>query len=259
MSKRHLHVLGLCLATFLPASAQAETLADVFAGATRASAKAEYATAIAGYEQLRTAGVDDPDVSYNLAIAHAKAGHLGHAIRNFEHALTLAPRDITIRKDLEKARQALGQKLATKTGEATIATRPPLTEAMFSAFTVDALALALLSAAWMLTLCLFALQRTRAEALRLGLGIFAALSVAVAALAGMGLGVKSDWGAAGRRAIVLNDDVALRDGPDESAASSVRLREGTEVRALGRERAFVEVELSSDRRGYLIASDVGEI
>ena len=251
--------LVLLLSSLWPTLTRAETLTNVFEQANRACAKGDFAAAIAGYEQLREAGVDDPDLSYNLGTAHAKAGHYGQAIRYFEHTLTLAPRDPAARKNLEQARQALGQKLASKTGEATVATRPPLTEAMYAAFSVDTLSLSLLSAAWLLTLCLFALGRTRTEALRLGLGILAAVSVAVAAIASFGLGVKTDWGAPGRRAIVIHDDVALREGPDQAAASSLRLREGTQVRSLGRERDFVEVELSGDRRGYLPASDVGEI
>jgi tetratricopeptide (TPR) repeat protein len=251
--------LVVLMSSLAPAFSRAETLNDVFAEANRACARRDFAAAIAGYEQLREAGVDDPDLSYNLGTAHAKAGHYGQAIRHFEHALTLAPGDPAVRKHLEQARQALGHKLASKTGEATVATRPPLTEAMFSTFSADTLALSLLSATWLLTLCLFALGRTRTEALRLGLGICAAVSVAVAAIASFGLGVKSDWGAPGRRAIVIHDDVPLREGPDQAAASSLRLREGTQVRSLGRERDFVEIELSGDRRGYLPASDVGEI
>ncbi len=251
--------LMLSLSSLCTAPVQAETLTEVFAQANRAHAKGKFAVAIAGYEQLREAGVDDPDLSFNLARAYAKAAQYGQAIRYYEQALTLAPSDKAARKNLEKARQALGQKLAGKNAEATVATRPPLSEAMFSSFSLDGLALSLLSAAWLLTLCLFALQRTRTEALRLAFGISAALSVAIAGLSSFGLGVKTDWGAPGRRAIVIHDDVALREGPDESAASSVRLREGTQVRSLRRERSFVEVELSGDRRGYLPASDVGEI
>lgn len=251
--------LCVLIVSLWPWAARAETLEDVFAAANRASARGDFDAAIMGYEKLREAGVEDPDVSFNLATSHAKAGHYGQAIRFYERALRLDPGDKTTRANLEKARQALGQKLASKTGEATVATRPPLTEAVYAAFSLDTLALGLLCSAWLLTLSLFALDRTRVEALRLGLGILASLSVVLAAISGVGLGVKTDWGAEGARAIVIRDDVPLREGPDEAATSNLRLPEGTPVRTLGRERAFVEVELSSDRRGYLLASDVGEI
>lgn len=252
-------LLGLCLVGLLSARAQAQTLSEVFAQANRAAAKGDLSAAIQGYEQLLESGVDDPDLSFNLATSHAKAGHYAQAIRYFEHALALAPGDDAARRDLEKARQALGQKLATKTGEAVVATRPPLTEALFASFRAQSLALALLCAAWLLTLCLFALDRTRAEAARLSLGIVSALSVVVMAVSGLGLGVKTDWGKPGRRALVIRDEAPLREGPDEHAESSQSLREGTAVRVLSREQGFVEVELAGARRGFLAAADVGEI
>jgi len=247
------------VACLSPLDARADSLAGVFARGNRAYAKGDYPAAIAAYDELIEAGVDDPHVSYNLGTAHAKAKHYGQAIRYFEQSLKLEPGDGEVRRSLDKARQALGQKLATKTGEAVVSTRPPMTEALFAAFRVDSLAILLLSAVWLLTGCLFGLRRTHTEALRLGLGILGALSVVTAAVAGVGLGVKTDWGAEGKRAIVIKDEVALRDGPDEGAQSSLILREGTPVRVLHRERSFVEVGVGSDRRGYLPASDVGEI
>ncbi len=258
MGRRWLTPLVLwCLAS--PLVGRADSLSQVFARANLACARGQLADAIAGYNELVSAGVDDPDVRYNLATTHALAGEYGQAIRHYERTLVLAPSDVAARHHLEQARQALGQKLARQSGEAVVATRAPLTEAMFSAFRADTLAIALLCAAFLLTLCLFALQRTHTEAARLGLGILGALSMAVAGLSGFGLGVKCDWGAEGHRALVIHDDVPLRDGPDDAAQSSLRLREGTPVRLLSREQRFVEVELPGQRRGYVPATDVGEI
>lgn len=256
--KRALTVLVLSVLS-LASNASAQTLKDSFAAANRASAKGDFARAIAGYEQLLESGVDDRDVTFNLATTHAKAGQFGQAIRYFERTLLLDPSDEPARADLEKAQKALGQKLASKTGEAVVATRPPLTEALFASLRAQSLALALLCSAWLLTLCLFVLDRTRAEAARLSLGIASALSIAVMAISAVGLGVKSDWGKPGRRALVIHDEAKLREGPDDHAQVSQTLREGTPVRVLQRDPAFVEIELPSSRRGFLAASDVGEI
>lgn len=250
-----LSVLGVLSAS----RARAETLRDTFAAANRASAKGEFPLAIEGYERLLESGVDDPDVMFNLATTHAKAGHFGQAIRHFERTLLLSPSDDMARRDLEKAQKALGQKLASKTGEAVVATRPPLTEALFAPFRSQTLALSLLCAAWLLTMCLFALDRARTEASRLSLGIVAAVGVAGMALSATGLGVKSDWGKPGHRAIVIRDEAKMREGPDDHAVVSETLREGTLVRVLEREHAFVEIELLGARRGFVAAADVGEI
>jgi tetratricopeptide (TPR) repeat protein len=241
------------------ASARAETLDDVFRKANQAYARGDDAAAIAGYESLLGAGVDDPIVAYNLGTAHARQGRYGQAVRFFEQSLRLEPRDSVTLSALDKAKKALGEKLAQKRGEAVVQTRAPLSQAVFARITCDGLSIGLLSCSLLLSLCLFGLRFLRDESTRLALGIAGSLAGLMAAIAGIGLGVKTDWGRPGQRAIVIAEEAVLRDGPDEAASIRFSLAEGTRVRLLSREGAFVEVEAGPEQRGYVQAGDVGEI
>jgi tetratricopeptide (TPR) repeat protein len=241
------------------ATAHAEsTLADTFERGNRAFARGDHAAAVEAYQTLLESGVDDPDVSFNLASAHGALGHYGQAIRYFAHTLTLRPSDDAARAGEKRAREALGQRQALESGEAIVAERPPLGEALFGRLTSDALAIVLLAGIWLFCAVAAALFYVRAEALRLSLGIAAALSLAVSLAAGLGLSVKTDRDSEGARAIVLSEHAALREGPDELARLSRELPEGTSVHVMSREGAYARVRVG-EREGYMRAADVGEI
>jgi tetratricopeptide (TPR) repeat protein len=243
----------------LALTARADSLAETFERGNTAFARGDYEAAISAYETLREAGVDDPDVSFNLAAAHARLGRYGRAMQFLEHTLALTPRDSEASLSLSRARQALGQRQASASGEAIVATRPPLVEAIFAKVTAGELAATLLLSAWALVICLWSLRWLKREAERLAVGIAAALSALFALAGGIGLGAKTDWGTEGSRALVVNEAAAVRDGPDEHATLREELPEGTRVRTLGRVRDFVRVETPSGAHAYMRATDVGEI
>lgn len=258
MSRRFAIALALCLSGSF-GTAHADSLSGTFERGNTAFARGDYEAAIAAYEMLREASVDDPDVSFNLATAHARLGHYGRAMQFFEHALTLSPRDSDASTALMRVRQALGQRQASASGEAIVATRPPLVEAIFAKVTAGELATALLVGAWALVICLWSLRWLRGETERLAVGIAAALSALFAFAGGLGLGAKTDWGAEGSRGLVVTEAAPVREGPDEHATLREELAEGTRVRTLGRIRDYVRIETPSGVSAYMRATDVGEI
>lgn len=247
--------------------ARADSLSALFSRGNAAFARGEYAEAVNAYEALLESGVDDPDVTFNLASAYGAQAEYGQAIRYFERTLQLAPRDEQARAALQKARDTLGERQAQAHGEAIVVDRPPLTEAVFSSFTADTLAWTLLATIWLAVGLLLVLRRLRAhardhthgEALSLGLGIAAALSFALALATALGLGAKADWGRDGRRAVVLREDTALREGPDDRARLGAELVEGEAVRVLAREGLFTRIVARGDQAGYVRSDAVGEI
>jgi tetratricopeptide (TPR) repeat protein len=253
-------LLLACVGVFyLCASAQAaDSLEGAFTRGNRAFGRGDFASAVEAYTTLVDAGVDDADVSFNLASAHGALGHYGEAIRYFSRTLRLRPSDDAAQAGLKKAREALGQRQALETGEAIVTSRPPLTEAVFAGLTTDALAIALLAALLACSLCAGLLLYVKAEGVRLSLGIGTTLALVVSAGATLGLLVKFDWNEPGTRAVVLHDRAALREGPDEMARLARELPEGSSVRILGREAGFMHVRLG-EREGYLLPTDVGEI
>ncbi|MET0342927.1 MAG: tetratricopeptide repeat protein [Polyangiales bacterium] len=239
-------------------SARADSVRDLFERGNAAHARGDYAAAVREYQALVESGIDDPDVSFDLASSHGALGHYGEAIRWFQRSLRLAPGDDAAREGLKAARQALGERQAQARGEAIVVDRPPLTEALFAAFTSDGLAIALLVAVWVAAALFLLLSVLRAEALRLGAGIGAALALAIAVFSALGVGAKADWGRDGTRAVVLREGVPLREGPDDAARLTGELAEGETARIISRSGRFARVIVRNEQTGYARGEDVGE-
>lgn len=260
MNGRRISGALLAIAVTLCAwSARAESLSDVFTRGNTAFARGEYAEAVRAYETLIDSGIDDPDVSFNLASAYGAQGKYGQAIRYFQRALRRAPGDEAARAGLKQSRAALGERQAQAQGEAIVVDRPPLTEALFSGLSSDALATSLLVAIWLATGLFLALPSLKAEMLRLGVGIASALLLVVAIASALGVGAKADWGQEGARAVILRDGTAVREGPDEGARRAAELFEGDLVRVLAKRGGYARVLVRSDLTGYVRSEDVGEI
>lgn len=254
---RGLASLLLLLLVSLPYQARADSLAETFSRGNQAFSAGNYETARMEYERLLEAGVSDPDVTFNLASTYGQLGNYGQAIRYFERTLRLRPSDDGAEKALSSARTAVGERTAQRTGEAIVADRPPLSEALFSRATTDTLSCLLLVSVWLTCLCGLALLRLRGEGLRLALGISCAVSCLLSCVAGFGLGTRLDWGRGSTRAIVLSD-TPLREGPDMNSPRKSELTEGASARVLSRYGAYLLIQ-SGSLEGYVLARDVGEI
>lgn len=251
-------LLGLAL---LCPPARGDSLQATFERGNRAFAAGDYGRAIAEYEALLELGVDDPDVTFNLASAYGQLGRYGQAIRYFERTLLLAPSDAGARQGLKQARTTLGERQAKLRGEAIVAERPALSTALFAGVHSDALAWLLLIASWLGAGAGMVLLWSRREAVRLGFGIALTVAVLTAAVAGFGLAAKAEFGAEGRRAVVIAEDAPLRNAPDEAAQLLGELPEGTYVRRLSGSAAygFVRVRLGQGQEGFVRSDHVGEI
>jgi tetratricopeptide (TPR) repeat protein len=253
--------VALCIAwaSLVGSSARADSLTERFAHGNAAYARGDYAAAASDYETLIEAGVTDADVSYDLACAYASLGRYGAAIRFFERSLRDAPGDDAAERGLKQARDLLGERQAKARGEAIVAERPPLSTALFAGLRENTLAVALLLSAILWSLAFLALLRARGEAQRLGLGIASAFFLLTSLVSGFGLWAKADFGAEGRRAIVLVDRAALREGPDPAARLAAELNEGESVRILAHQGEFAHVRLARGNEGFVPRSAVGEI
>lgn len=254
-----LALLGLALALVAPGGARADSLAEVFSRGNAAFSRGEPEAALRDYLALVEAGVDDPDLAFNLASTYGALGRYGQAIRYFERALRLSPRDAGAREGLRLARDALGERQARASGEAIVVERPPLTEAIFSFASANALATALLVSAWLAAGLWLLLPRVRVEGLRLACEIAASLLTGLALLSALGVGAKADWGRAGHRGVVVREAAPLREGPDDLARLRTELAEGESVRVLAREGRFARIVARGGQIGYVRSEDVGEI
>jgi hypothetical protein len=254
-------LLAVALIALLVSSStgRADSLRDVFTRGNAAYARGDFAAAVKEYEALNDAGIDDPDLAFNLASAYGTLGKYGQAIRYFERSLRLSPGDAEARAGLKAARDALGEKQAQQSGEAIVVDRPPLTEAVFSQLSEATLSVLLLVSLWLACGLLIALPYVKLEGARLGIGIASAVLVSLSLVSALGVGAKASFGRAGTRAVIVGETAAIREGPDDRARLLGELVEGESVRVLGREGAFARVLSRGEREAYVRAGDVGEI
>lgn len=250
-------VLLMTLPWAMPASAQ--RLTEIFDEANAAVFAGDADAAITGYDRLIAAGVVDADVSYNLAVAHGRAGHYGQSIRWFERSLAEAPGNDDAEAGLTEVRAALGRRQAARDGEAWIENKPPFAEALvrpFSRTTLGAVVL-VLEILFFGLLVLFA--RTRHENRRLAYGITAPLLAVCLGAAVFGVAVKAGLLADGEAAIVVTEDAAVREGPHPQAEERATAREGERAYIVGRDGVWVQLHLPGGRRGWVREDDVGAL
>jgi hypothetical protein len=254
-------LLAVALIALLVSSStgRADSLRDVFTRGNAAYARGDFAAAVKEYEALNDAGIDDPDLAFNLASAYGALAKYGQAIRYFERSLRLSPGDAEARAGLKAARDALGEKQAQASGEAIVVDRPPLTEAVFSGLSEGTLSVLLLVSIWLASGLLVALSYVKIEGARLGVGIASAVLFSLALVSALGVGAKASFGRAGKRAVIVGETAAIREGPDDRARLLGELVEGESVRVLGREGAFARVLARGEREAYVRVGDVGEI
>ncbi len=253
-------IVIVLLATLAPlGSARAESLESLFSEGNAAYFHGDFATAVKRYEALERAGVRDPDVSFNLATAHARLGHLGYAVLGFERALWLRPGDEGAEEGLLAARAELAKRRADREGEAELQTRPPLTEALARPFSPDALALALLILSALLFACLTGLHLARKPSQRIAVAVAAPLTGLLFLLSAAGLAVKLEVLRDGYAAVVLREGAELREGPDNKAVVRKQAHEGQPARVLRSDGNHSEAQLDTGSRGWMETKDLGRL
>lgn len=241
-----------------PGSARADTVEQLFAAANRAYFAGDLPAAVRGYERLLELGIEDPDVSYNLATAHARRGAYGQAIRYYERTLRLSPGHPDALHNVRIVRDELGRRQLQRRGQASVEARPPLVESLVQGVSVTALAVAFVALESLFFLLLLARRNTRAETPRLALAVAAPIVLLLTLASGAGLVVK-DRATSRAEAIVVTDQTELREGPDARAASRGAVLEGARVTVLGDEGTFARVRAEDGREGWVNRGDVGEI
>lgn len=245
--------------TLRPAPCAAQSFEALFDEGNHAFFQADYETAQARYEALIEAGVDDPDVHYNLGATYARQGRHGRAIVEFERARRLRPSDEGVAQALDASRAIVGRRHAERDGEAVVEAGAPFGEALFAFLSEDALAWLVLALVWLGCVAIVALFFVQAERLRLALGVAVPLLLLAVLLTGSGLLSRRGVFAAGPAAIVVRDDAPLREGPRREARERARALEGERAEVLARDGEWARVRLGGGREGWVEADDVAEL
>ncbi len=255
-------LLAVAFALAIPASASAQsepappTLDALFAQANRAAWIRDWDSATRGYHDLLRAGVEDPDVYYNLATAYLSSDRLGQAMRFYERSLRLRPGDEDARHNLEVARRALGRRLAGQSVESRLSPG----RAALAAFTLDGAGWTFLVFWVVLWTLVLARPFLRLDARRLVTGVVVPIVAGLAILSGALLAGKLHYERRGREAIVVAHERASgRAGPGSEYPDAPGAPEGERVQVLAREGRFALVRMRDGREAWLAAADVGTL
>ncbi len=219
-----------------------------------AQAESDYLTAAAHFQAILDRGVVHEDVYYNLGNVNFHLNRLGPAVYCFEKALTIHPGHASARYNLDLTRQMLAQKYKD---EIVQMDRQSTWVRLVTAFSDATLTTVFLGFWFLLFFALMALYFVRKPLVRLTL-ITAAVILGLGSAAFGALMVGREiHDRTVRYAIVLPDEVEVREAPQASANRAFILHAGHRVQTGASERAWVKILLPNGMEGWLERRDLG--
>ena len=249
-------LLGAILVLLLCASgvpARAEDPSGAFDAANKLYEQGRFAAAAAAYEKLLASGNRAETLWFNLGNAWFKAGQLGRAIAAYRQAERLAPRDPSVRFNLQFARKkATGAEAAPG----------PAWERAMAALTLNEWAVMAAISVWV-WFGLLAVREAR-PALRPALSGYTATAGAVTALLIGCAAVAANLRFNTLAAVVVVPEAIARSGPLEEAKVLHQFRDGAELTVLDKKdlalgdqkQAWLQVRDGANRTGWLKGDQV---
>jgi tetratricopeptide (TPR) repeat protein len=250
--------VGALLSAAAP-RARADLLDDAWRRGNEAYLRGDFRGAVTAYEQLDRQGLRSAHLSYNLGNAYFRQGQLGPAIWAWERALALDPDADDARYNLERARKIVARRVQDKIEGAD---RDPswirlVTELSLS---TETWLFAALYVSFFVALGLRVRARRAAQvsgteptplwgALAAILGVTAALAAAL--LVGRVALDRTPF------AVVLPDQLAVKEGADSNYRTTFEVHAGLRVRVLEREQGWARVRLANGLEGWVAERDVG--
>jgi tetratricopeptide (TPR) repeat protein len=241
------------LAIFFAASVFAQ--GDLIQKANEHYTKEEFTKAIDGYNQILMAGIESPELYYNLGNAYYKTNQFTLAILNFERAKLLAPDDEDIEFNLLVANQKVVDSIQELPGIFVVR----WWNSLINSQTTDSWAvLSIIGFILFLTL--------------VGLYFFAKTGEVkrISFWAGCFLIVFTifSWSFAARQksrlvnhsfAIVMQPTVTVKSSPSEKGTNLFVIHEGLKVRITDKLGDWVEIRLADGNKGWLLTESIERI
>lgn len=244
-------LLSFMLLLFSPIASADAALRAIEARAHEAARSGDYQAAIEAYRELARAGVEDPNIHYDRALAHLRLDELGEAIVWLERARFLAPFDHEIQAALAQTNMLLREQRERENhGEPLMSPESFLTSttALIGKDLLGALALFFEIVCF---ISVFILVSSRSERVRIALGLVSSFSFILFIAMLVGIGARLEWFSEGSRAVLIDKEATLRAGPDEASEGRRILREGDRFLVIGERRGFYEIRLPDSDRGFL--------
>lgn len=221
-----------------------DSSAPVFDAANKLYEEGKFSEAASGYERLLQSGYVSQALYFNWGNAQFKAGHIGRAIAAYRQAEDLAPRDPDLRANLKFAReQVQGPTL-----------RPGWRERLLGTLSLNEGSLLAAVAFWLWLLLLVARQLK--PSLRQPLRNLTLAAALLTMLFGATLGLNLHARLSDQTAIVIANDVAVRNGPFEESPTAFTVRDGAELHVLDRKDDWLQVSADARRVGWVARKNV---
>ncbi|MBI3876175.1 MAG: tetratricopeptide repeat protein [Verrucomicrobia bacterium] len=226
-------------------SAFASDATAEFDTANKLFEQGKFPDAAVAYEKMLADGHSSAPVWFNLGNARFKAGQFGRAIAAYRQAELLAPRDAEVRANLQFARTRVAGGLADG---------PPLWQRALDLLSLNEWA-ALATIAFWIVFALLALRQWRPQ-WRTSLRSLTASSTAVLCVFAACLAASVTLRYGRPTAVVTATEVVVRYGPLDESKTFFTLRDGAEVRVIGRKDDWIQVLDTSQRAGWVKRAQV---
>lgn len=217
--------------------------------------KEEYNKAIDGYNQILMAGIESPEVYYNLGNAYYKTNQFTLAILNFERAKLLAPDDEDIEFNLAVANQKVVDSIQELPGIFIVR----WWNSLINSQTTDSWAvLSIIGFILFLTLVgLYFFART-GDVKRVS--FWAACFFIVLTIFSWSFAAKQKSRLVNHSfAIVMQPTVTIKSSPSEKGTNLFVIHEGLKVRITDKLGDWVEIRLADGNKGWLLTESIEQI
>ena len=250
-------IIGLAVVGLLLVFARVADARDLFQEAGEAYAKQRYEEAIQLYEDAARAGEHHAALAYNLGNAYFRAGKLGPAILAYERALRDDPDADDARHNLDVAREAVSARFGKD--RLAGADEEPMWVRVATFIPLRVLAILVLLVDLVFFGVLIAVRFLPGGFLRTGLVAGNAFAGALGIVLAIMLVLQIRWIAGVDHAVVVADEVILREGPDPTRRALPTLHAGLRVVVTGQSQGWSRVRLANRVEGWVPEAAVGRL
>ncbi len=250
MKKGVLIIVMIFWSLALPPAGCAQENAHRFIAAMKAYKSQDFDTAIKEMEQIAQSGMRNGAFFYNLGNAYLKDHQLGRAILWYERALMLLPNDPDLRFNADYARSLTRD----ATDEKAVS---PWRVFFFWKYRLSQSTVVLLAVAF--NLLFWSMLIVRRIFHRPGLR-YAAMAVAVPAVIFMVTALFNYYEQAYiHHGIVLEEQVSIRSGLNQTSTELFVLHAGTKIRVVKQNDTHLQIRFGKDKIGWVEKAAVGLI
>ena len=209
-----------------------------FDSANRLYGQGKFSEAATAYEQMIQGGTVSPAIYFNLGNAFFKSGQIGRAIAAFRAAEDLAPRDPDVRANLQFIRGRVQGPTFS----------PASWQRWFATLTINEWAMITAAVLWIWLALMVVIQFRPALKESLRTLIWCGGVATIVCGGCLGVAWSSD---STKTAIVVAQDVVVRNGPLDEAPAGATVHDGAELRVLDTKNDWLQVRVDNQRVGWI--------